>query len=771
MSKKRISSNLSSFWAVVIVLCASLPLYADGLPGEYLLSERWRALFSTVSPLNNPANLAEQNYSSLRGVTTLAADDVANLWELGLVVPLGLYHTAGLTWVSESGKPIESGEFEGDNFVFSDERKRNINSQYMFSYALHLWRGLVAGANFNLLTQSNFGEETDLNIGLDLGFSYRLLYHQFWGQHSVGVMYRNLPIPQLGSLNRVEYSPLLKAAYNASFFHKALELDVQFNLKDFTADPQEFLQGERDHEWDVLVGGSCWFLKYAGIKGYIEIDKRRSVESFGLAGAFNLPHVNRGKDLSFTYQYRDEMKSSLMGTHSVYLKTDFGKHREEIYAKRIGRDASISANSLYNKAMKLYYRGEYWEAYFIYGRILSEFPDFYKNDLVMYHAGSCLEELDMREQAIMAYESTKGFFPLSNIVPNADLGLMRVHYRQDRIDQVRNLYVELNKPGVNDSIRMHGSYLLGQAQMRTGEFRAAAYQFEMVNDTHPDYILAQLSLAACHASLNSGMHLVMSSLENCINSKAVTPAQKEGYNRACLLLGYAFYEEGSLAKAVTALRMVEKGSVYYDEAQLGLGWSAVKARQWSDCIRAGQHLKGSQTDFALRSEGALIESYGHMMEKSYDKVIDILTPALEEVSKYRTVSYDSIQSRTDSYNMNRLQYGELAIEVVRLAGRGGMVEDRSIQNLRENCAEVKEGIDAHYRFMDRYNRSVFFARSVPDIREDMEYALAKAHKLNNSSELLESNQKMNDREEELNEQIRKLQREAEEASEEEGMYE
>ena len=29
-------------------------------------------------------------------------------------------------------------------------------------------------------------------------------------------------------------------------------------------------------------------------------------------------------------------------------------------------------------------------------RLLSEFPDFYKNDLVTYYAGSSLEEMDMR---------------------------------------------------------------------------------------------------------------------------------------------------------------------------------------------------------------------------------------------------------------------------------------------------------------------------------------------------------------------------------------
>ncbi|MFP4162439.1 MAG: tetratricopeptide repeat protein [Chitinispirillaceae bacterium] len=771
MLKTKNSYMFKPFCAALFILWASLPLCADGLPGEYLLSQRWRTLFSTISPLNNPANLAEQNYSSFRGVATLSADDVANLWELGLVMPLGLYHTAGLTWVCENGRPIESGEFEGDRFVFSDEQKNNVNSQYMFSYALHLWRGLVAGANFNLLTQSNFGEDMDYNIGLDLGLSYRLLYHQFWGTHSLGVMYRNLPVPQMDGLNRVEYSPLFKAAYYASFFHKTLEFDVQFNVKDFTADPQEFLQENREYEWDVLVGASYWFLKYAGIKGYVEIDKRRSVESFGLAGAFNIPYVNKGKDLAFTYQYRNDMESDLMGTHSVYLKTDFGKHREEIHAKRIGRQASISANNLYNKAMKLYYKERYWDAHFIFGRILTEFPEFYKNDLVLYHAGSCLEELDMREQAIRAYQSTKERFPLSNIVQNADLGLMRIYYRQQHVSKVRNQYVELNKPGVNDSIRMHGSYLLGQARMMTGEFRSAVYEFDMIQADHPDYILAQLSKASCHASLDSGMEMIIGSLENCINTEVTTPAQKQAYNRACLLMGYAFYEEGALAKAVTALRMVDKNSVYHDEAQLGLGWTAIKARQWNDCIKAGKHLQNSQTDFVLQAEGALVESYGQMLQKRYDKVIEILTPALERVNEYSTVSHDSMQSEMDSYNMNRLQYGELSTEVVRLARRAGMVDDRSVEHLRKKCADVREQIEAYYSFEDKYNRSLFFARNLSSIREDMEYALVKAHKLTNSSDLLKSNEKMNDREQKLDEEIRRLEREAEKVSEKEGVYE
>ncbi len=761
MFKKSI--NIISFSVLVSVFFGVSGVHADGLPGEYLLSERWRMFFTSVSPLNNPANLSEYNYSSFRGVTTLASDDVARLWELGLVFPLGLYNTLGLSWICENGKGVSNGVYDSDTIVVDAEERKNINSLYMFSYSTQLWRGLVAGLNLNLMSQSNFGEGNDYNVGMDVGLYYRLFYHQFWGYHRIGLMYRNLPIPQVGEFNRIEYSPLVKASYHASFLQDLVEFDAQFNLKDFTADPQEFLSGKREYEWDLLLSGSYWVLKYMGLKGYVEIDQRRSVESFGFAGSFNLPHINRGKDLSFTYQYRDEVNSVLQGTHSVYLKSDFGKHREEIFARRVGRDASLSANDLYNKAMKLYYEGKYWDAYFIYARILTEYPDFYKNDLVMYHSGSCLENLDMREEAIAAYEGTKGQFPLSSIVPNADLGLMRIHYRQQDFNQVRNQYVELNRPTVNDSLRTHGSYLLGETYILTGEFRKAEHELSMVNEGHPDYILAQLSIAICHSVLNSGMHLVINSLENCINAEVNTPAQKEAFNRACMLLGYAFYEEGTLAKAVTALRMVKPESYYYEEALLGLAWTAIKARQWGDAIQAGQKLSASGY-FSLQAEGALIESYGHMLEKRYPQAMNILSAALNKINAYIPLSPDSIRAQEDRYRSNRNAYSGLASDVVILALRGITADKNRVEALRSESQRLLGEMDNHYRFMDRQYRSGFFFRNLSNIKEDMEYALAKAQKLNGSNDLQKNHDKMINKERELDKEIEKLKRQMEKIS-------
>jgi hypothetical protein len=41
-----------------------------------------------------------------------------------------------------------------------------------------------------------------------------------------------------------------------------------------------------------------------------------------------------------------------------------------------GGRSALNASELYNRAMKHYYQGQYWEAYLLYMRLLSEFPDF-----------------------------------------------------------------------------------------------------------------------------------------------------------------------------------------------------------------------------------------------------------------------------------------------------------------------------------------------------------------------------------------------------------
>jgi hypothetical protein len=80
-------------------------------------------------------------------------------------------------------------------------------------------------------------------------------------------------------------------------------------------------------------------------------------------------------------------KEALTSSHTFYFRGDFGKHREEVYARRMARLASIGPTDLYNRARNLYAQEKYWESFFIFGKILVEYPDFFKNDWVQLHMG------------------------------------------------------------------------------------------------------------------------------------------------------------------------------------------------------------------------------------------------------------------------------------------------------------------------------------------------------------------------------------------------
>ena len=76
------------FVAFFILLPLKL-ICADGLPGEYLLSNKWRQVFANQSPVDNPAMIMEEPYLKVRGALSFSSGDPARLWELGATMPWG----------------------------------------------------------------------------------------------------------------------------------------------------------------------------------------------------------------------------------------------------------------------------------------------------------------------------------------------------------------------------------------------------------------------------------------------------------------------------------------------------------------------------------------------------------------------------------------------------------------------------------------------------------------------------------------------------------
>lgn len=767
MQHKRLNQSIL---VLTLFLSSIVSVKADGLPGEYLMTTRWRDMFSSHSPVSNPAFMTEENYLSVRGAFASILQGQFNFWELGLMEPIGLYQTAGITALSENDGELLGSSF--DNGVLAeDPTKKTSNKNYtiMASYAYNLWSRLSIGANLNFAYMTQFGEPV-MGTGLDLGVSYRVLRHALYGDHVLGLTFKNLiapsmtssPVPKFG--NSGEYSRDLKLSLMSNFWEHRLESYLDVDVKDFMADAKEFqdngLSAAKQIEFNLNYRIGAWLLQI--FKVYMQFGfTQRAFDYWGMALGVNVPTVNAGRDLEILYQYNIMTEQSNdASSHTLYARVDIGKHREEIFARKMARLASLSPNELYNKARKLYSEQKYWDAFFVFSRILVEFPDFFKNDWVEYYRASCQEELDMRTVSQNNYSTMKKNYPLSTAVPYSDLGLMRVFYRNGDFAQVTNQFIELSKPNVPDSLKFHGAYLMGQASLQSNDPQKAIQVLSTIPETHPDYVFAQHAIAIAHARLNDDEAQTIAALENCIGAKVTTQAQKEIMNRSYVFLGYIFYEENSLSKAVTALRMVPTTSYYAEDALLGQAWTSLKARQFMDCVSAGQLLTNTTSKDIIKCEGMLVQAYGYMLQKDYVPALQLLRSASAKIKSISPPKEDTLNYLKTQYESNRIAYNFLAdkVEGLSMVGQNAAQLSSADSMHNEQQSFVKKFTE-FLKFNEEFGRSTFFSRNIDKVREDIDYGLATIEKIAGKTDMQKEQQKLNTQQQQIDSEIEKLKKE------------
>lgn len=772
----------NGLFLIVAFLAGWQSTYADGLPAENLLTQRWRDMIANHSPITNPALLTEENYISIRGAFAPILDGAFKHGELGITLPIGLYQSLGLTVVFQNdGTVFNSKPADASGYLEQDPNSALSNKNYfiMLTYAHQVWNRLSLGINFDYARQTNFGAPLK-GVGLDLGLTYRALRHPILGDHLLGMSTQNLIAPQMTKTlsftgNKGAYARNLKFTWLSYYLEHRIESTLDFNFKDFLASASEFtstvtgsgtVSYPEQMEFDVNYKLGLWLLKL--LRLYVQVGvEDGEMDYWGMALGFNVPGVNNGRDFEVLYQFNvmTQVDNEATG-HTIYGRIDLGKHREEVWARKMARMASLSPNDLYNKARKLYSAQKYWDAFFVFSRLSSEYPDFFKIDWVEHYLASCQEQLDMRDAAIKNYEKMKKDFPLSSATPHSDLGLMRVLYRKGDFTHVANQYVELCKPNVPDSLRYHGAYLMGQTYLQQNEYANALDILSKVPDGHPDYIFAQHAVAVCQVLMNQDMSVVVATLENCVGAKATTEAEKEIVNRSYLFLGYIFYEENSLSKAIVSLRMVAPNSCYTEDALLGQGWTSLKARQWADCITVGQMLTKITGKEALKCEGMLIESYGHLLQKDYIPALNLLKDASVRIQNVKTPDQDSLNYARMQNESERMAHNNLAEDIENLANAGQtMAIVSQIDSLQTKHMEFRKKFKDFYKLSDDFSRTSFFSKNAESIKEDIEYAFATVQKIVGQKGLLKEKEKIDDKQKSIDNELEKLKGEMEKIQE------
>ncbi len=204
----------------VLLLCLFLlktEAPGDGLPGEFLLSSRWRDLMWYQSPLNNPAYLSEINNMTLRAAISPVLQGAYTLSEIGLAAPILLRQSAGVSLIMENDGTVETSRFDetANRLVTSGSTISNKNFFGILSYSLVPWQRLSTGINVTVARQTNFGQPQS-GMGIDLGVTWRILALNDRQNHLIGLSTINL-IPVAADNDNIPYSRDLKASMDSRF--------------------------------------------------------------------------------------------------------------------------------------------------------------------------------------------------------------------------------------------------------------------------------------------------------------------------------------------------------------------------------------------------------------------------------------------------------------------------------------------------------------------------------------------------------------------------
>jgi tetratricopeptide (TPR) repeat protein len=339
---------------------------------------------------------------------------------------------------------------------------------------------------------------------------------------------------------------------------------------------------------------------------------------------------------------------------------------------------------------------------------------------------------------------------------------MRLHYREGNSGGVANQFSKLNDPSVPDTLRFHAYYYMGLQHIRDKEYQKAIQLLSLVPENHPEYAFAQHSLAVAYA-LTDNLSMSIEALDNVIQVTPKTKEQTEVINRSFIFLGYIFYEglggqERSLSRAISALRKVPSTSYYYEDALIGIAWTALRASQWVDCIAASDQIIAATKKSALQCEAMLLKGYCAMIDKKYQDAVAILTPAAEKLTKEAGPSENDKNAKTLEFDNNRGVYYEISAKMNNLALTSqSSFTLTQIDSLHMPQMEYEKKLRDYYIYGDEFMRGSFFARNADNVRNDVEYALAKAEKMAGMKGAIKATEQAKEKVEKIDEEMQKLQ--------------
>jgi len=640
-------------------------------PNKYQQNDWFGEFGGTTSMYVNPAGIAENDQLEITGgfFSTISG---AAMQEYGsIVLPFGYDHTFGFTF------------FENGAEVTNDANGSYTENAYMLGYAYRLFHWLAVGIDVSILQVNQFGYNSQLTMGSDVGLSWNPINNSKLGHVQIGVALQNIIQPVIANVDDENPSSsygfvtptvmgnatdgyAIPSNLNMSLFYRglnrALELKGEVSLIDVFHKEEEGGEGKM---MEFSVSATYFITSHLGVKG------RLTKEGYPVLGAtVNVKDVNLFRYLSLDLEmsHDDLIEKKNRGfLWNVRAAARFGDTREESIGEARYRRLKIEPENDYRAAMRLYLNRDFIAASYAFGKVQTKYPTFHLVDQAAFYKGKSFENMRMHLAAQKVYQEAIKKYPHSDQVPKYHFQLMNIDYKEGRYGEAMVKYQFIIQNFPRSDVKPDADYIAGQIKFDQGQYKEAIELLSSILPGNANYFYARYTIGISYSRLEQWEE-AKGSFNDIISQQPSNQSEKDLQDAAKVKLGHIhFAEPDGLAEAAKLYGQVNNvNSPFYEEAALALAWSFLKVRDTKRARPFTRWVITNRPNSYLVSEAYLVEGYCDYMEGNLRVADRNLNKAIE-LTEHPTITKEQKDSAKTTYDGMKENFDSVQVRALDLA--------------------------------------------------------------------------------------------------------
>ena len=249
-----------------------------------------------------------------------------------------------------------------------------------------------------------------------------------------------------------------------------------------------------------------------------------------------------------------------------------------------GESIERTAGKLYQAALQKIEDKAYWHATRELVIILDFYTKFSKIDGVIYYLGECLFYMDMYRSADKMYSYLVSNYPRSEYLPDALLGLQKLHYNSAELDNSLRYFTGITTRHQEEDVLAGSYYYGGMAYFHQKNFDEALNAFKRVSRRSDYFDYALYNVGLCFLKKKNIQHAVRA-FRKLVSLPVIRDEQQDIVTAGHLTLGYIYYELGFYREAIKHFAAIPgDNDEAFKEGLLARSWAAIKLNDYQQAI-------------------------------------------------------------------------------------------------------------------------------------------------------------------------------------------